>query len=148
MSADTLRQSIITLLRDVIPPSEFPLDVTRLLTDLMRQGHARGDVLSALAGLQRDGLIWHVRRPGLGAILPTPRLTYKPGIPKDATPPAKPLNDTQRAIIKLVRRKALKGLAIANKLGMNHDYIRTVLAGMVEDHHLEKVEDGYRAVRR
>jgi hypothetical protein len=69
--SDPIREHIINLLSHVIPPSQFPVKVARLLIELHKRGVASGEGLKALAGLERDGLIWHVWGPGRGAIQPT-----------------------------------------------------------------------------
>jgi hypothetical protein len=61
----------------------------------------------------------------------------------------KPLNDTERAILKLCRRRAYKGETIAHEVGLSYGgHIRRVLSGLVKRGFLRVTEDGYRTVSR
>jgi hypothetical protein len=61
----------------------------------------------------------------------------------------KPLNDTERAILKLCRRRAYKGETIAHEIGLSYGgHIRRVLSGLVKRGLLRVTEDGYRTVSR
>jgi hypothetical protein len=55
------------------------------------------------------------------------------------------LNETEKQIIRLVRKKALKGETIANKLGLSSTYIRQPLAKLVRRGFLVNGAEGYRA---
>jgi hypothetical protein len=42
----------------------------------------------------------------------------------------------------------MKGMAIANKLGLDYDYVRKLLGGLVKRGLLFNDEDGYKAIPR
>jgi hypothetical protein len=58
------------------------------------------------------------------------------------------LSATERSILKLCRRKPMKGEVIARHetINLSYDYIRHVLASLVRRNLLTKTEDGYRTV--
>jgi hypothetical protein len=56
----------------------------------------------------------------------------------------KPPNATIKRILEACRNKSLKGLAIANKVGRSHDYIRRILPSLVKAGKLYHNGDGYR----
>jgi hypothetical protein len=58
------------------------------------------------------------------------------------------LNETEREIIRLVRRKAMRGEDIADEVGISFGYARQVLARLVRNERLVNDERGYRATRR
>jgi hypothetical protein len=58
---------------------------------------------------------------------------------------ARTLNETQRSIVRLCRRKALKGEVVASRLGLSYEYIRHVLAHLVKTGHLRNTDNGYLA---
>jgi hypothetical protein len=100
----------------------------------------------------------------LGApILELPPASRANGPPPDATvplledargiahPPRRPdskLSDTERAILKLCRRKAMKGETIASHqtVGLSFDHVRRVLARLVKEERLANGPDGYRTM--
>jgi hypothetical protein len=90
----------------------------------------------ALAGLEGalDALDEAVRRcrPALGGDPPAP--------------PARKLNATDENILKLCRRKRLKGEVIARRLQLSYGYVRHRLALLVDDGRLGNDDDGYKTV--
>jgi hypothetical protein len=58
-----------------------------------------------------------------------------------------PPNPTDEKIIKLVRRKAMKGETIANNLGLSYGYVRRRLALLVKKGRLRPTDNGYRTSR-
>jgi hypothetical protein len=65
-----------------------------------------------------------------------------------ASPPAeRELIPTERRILTLCRRKAIKGERLANKhLQLSYDYVRRLLARLVREGRLRNTNQGYRAV--
>jgi hypothetical protein len=55
------------------------------------------------------------------------------------------LKDSEKKIVQAVRTKSMKGQKIAEKVGLDYNYTRSLLAGLVREGFLTKDEDGYRA---
>jgi hypothetical protein len=68
--------------------------------------------------------------------------------PKTELPTEKPLSDTKKDILKLVRNQALKSAAIAKRIGLSPDYTRALLSELVTDGHLKNDSKGYRKARK
>jgi hypothetical protein len=67
--------------------------------------------------------------------------------PVEATPAGRPLNQTEKKIVQLCRRKALPGTAIIRKVELSPEHGRRVLAKLVRENHLSNGQDGYRTIR-
>jgi hypothetical protein len=63
------------------------------------------------------------------------------------TPSDKELKGTKKKILALVRRRPLKGEAIANEVGLCYEYTRRLLGQMSRDGYLTNDDKGYHAAR-
>jgi hypothetical protein len=55
------------------------------------------------------------------------------------------LKDSEKNIVQSVRKNSMKGQKIAEKVGLEYNYTRSLLSGLVRESFLTKDEDGYRA---
>jgi hypothetical protein len=90
----------------------------------------RFDAESLLTGLQMEMACQESRK----------RAALESG-PKD-----RELSETERKILRLCKRKALKGERIALKVGVTYDHARRLLAKLRKEGRLKNTADGYRTM--